>query len=94
MQPGSECRKCHVVGGSASKKSLDVAGTVYKTAHEPTDCNGVSVSGATVVITDAKGATTSLAVNTAGNFDHNDVFGFASLAKPSKPRWSTAASNA
>lgn len=86
MQPGSACRTCHVVGGSASKKSLDVAGTVYATAHEPTDCNGVSVSGATVVITDAKGATTSLTVNAAGNFSHNDTFGFAQIPKPYKAK--------
>lgn len=86
MQPGSACRTCHVAGGSASKKPFDIAGTVYATAHEPTDCNGTSVSGATVVITDANGASTSFAVNSAGNFYHNDLFGFATLAKPLKAK--------
>ena len=82
MQPGSACRSCHVVGGSASSKSWDIAGTVYATAHEPDDCNGTSAAGVTVVITDAKGGVTSLPVNSVGNFYHNDLFGFAALPKP------------
>jgi len=82
MQPGSACRSCHVVGGSAGSKSWDIAGTVYATAHEPDDCNGASAAGVTVVITDAKGGVTSLPVNGVGNFYHNDLFGFAALPKP------------
>jgi hypothetical protein len=82
MQPGSACRSCHVLGGSASGKSWDISGTVYATAHEPNDCNGVGLSGVTVEITDAKGTTTSLPVNSVGNFWHNDFFGFAAIAKP------------
>lgn len=82
MQPGSACRSCHVVGGSASSKSWDIAGTVYATAHEPNDCNGASAAGVTIVITDAKGGVTSLPVNSVGNFYHDDLFGFAALPKP------------
>lgn len=66
MQPGSSCASCHKSGSEAN--SFTIAGTVYKTAHEPTSCNGVSVSGATVVISGANGATLTLAVNAAGNF--------------------------
>ena len=44
-----------------------VAGTVYPTAHEPNDCNGVN-AGLTVVVTDANGAVTNLPVNGVGNF--------------------------
>jgi hypothetical protein len=82
MQPGSACRTCHVVGGKASSKSWDIAGTVYATAHEPDNCNGTSASGVTVIITDATGKETSLSVNSVGNFYHNDLFGFAALPKP------------
>ena len=47
-----------------------IGGTVYPTAHEPNDCDGVngSTDGATVVITDSTGATFTLNVNSAGNF--------------------------
>lgn len=47
-----------------------IGGTVYPTAHEPNDCNGVngSTDGATVVITDSTGATFTLSVNSVGNF--------------------------
>lgn len=82
MKPGYACRACHAVGGSASGKSFDVSGTVYATAHEPDDCNGVNVSGATIVITDANGQTSSLAVNSAGNFYHNDLIGFLKIPTP------------
>jgi hypothetical protein len=82
MQPGSSCNTCHVVGGSASGKTWDISGTVYPTAHEPDDCNGTSVSGVTIVITDAKGVATSLPVNAVGNFNHADLFGFAKIATP------------
>jgi mono/diheme cytochrome c family protein len=80
MKPGSECQTCHVLGGDASGKEFDIAGTVYPTAHEPDDCDGTS--SATVVITDAKGATTSLTVGTSGNFYHDNGFGFLAIATP------------
>jgi hypothetical protein len=82
MRPGEPCRKCHVVLGQATGKTFDVGGTVYLTAHEPDDCNGVNVSGAVVVITDAKGAEHTLAVNSVGNFYHNDLFGFGAFPMP------------
>ncbi len=81
MKPGSDCPTCHVLGGDASGKVFDIAGTVYPTAHEPDDCDGVST--ATVVITDAKGATTSLSVSAAsGNFYHDSALGFLPIATP------------
>jgi hypothetical protein len=82
MMPGSACRSCHVVGGKASGKSWDISGTVYATAHEPDDCNGTAASGVSVVITDANGGVTTLPVNSAGNFWHNDLLGFAAIPKP------------
>jgi hypothetical protein len=45
-----------------------LAGTVYPTAHEPIDCNGTSVSGATVVVTDAANRVITMNVNAVGNF--------------------------
>ena len=82
MKPGSACKSCHVLLGAASGKTFDVGGTVYATAHEPDDCNGVNVSGAVVVITDANNMETSLPVDAVGNFFHYDLFGFAALPPP------------
>jgi mono/diheme cytochrome c family protein len=54
---------------SSEAPVLMIGGTVYPTAHEPDDCNGVSTSaGLTVFITEANGTTHSLPVNDAGNF--------------------------
>lgn len=66
MHPGRACIDCHENGGEEDGPRLAIAGTLYPTAHEPDDCNGTS--GATVVITDANGATHSIPVNSAGNF--------------------------
>lgn len=64
MRPGGACITCHSMKGGPA---YAVAGTVYPTAHEPNDCNGVN--GATsVVVTDKNGTVTTLAVNAAGNF--------------------------
>jgi cytochrome c553 len=82
MHPGRACRSCHVVGGKATGKTFDVGGTVYPTAHEPDDCNGVSLTGVQVIITDANGQDHPLDVNAAGNFYHQDFFGFAAFALP------------
>jgi hypothetical protein len=84
MHPGLACRKCHVLGGSASKKTFDIGGTLYPTAHEPDDCNGIG--NATIVITDANGATHSLSVNAVGNFSNDDLFGIAPIPKPYKAK--------
>ena len=86
MHPGRACIDCHVAGGKAFQRSFDVAGTVYPTAHEPDDCNGVNVTGATVVITDANGQEHPLPVNSAGNFFHADLFGFAKFPMPIKAK--------
>lgn len=86
MHPGKACRSCHVVGGKASGKTFDVAGTVYASAHEPDDCNGVSVAGAKVVITDANGQDFTLDVNSVGNFEHQDFFGFLAFKLPIKAK--------
>ncbi len=64
MYPGSACTECHshLVG----TPPLTIAGTVYPTGHEPTNCNGVM--GATVEIVGADGIVFPLATNSAGNF--------------------------
>ncbi|MCA9590236.1 MAG: hypothetical protein KC657_33260 [Myxococcales bacterium] len=64
MNPGGACITCHSMRGGPR---YTVAGTVYPTAHEPNDCNGVN-AGLTVVVTDANGAVTNLPVNGVGNF--------------------------
>jgi hypothetical protein len=65
MDPGAGCMSggCHTFS-----KVLSLAGTVYPTAHEPKNCKGVSVRGMNIVITDAAGSTSKVAVNAAGNF--------------------------
>ncbi len=60
MDPGDTCTSCH--------SSFQIAGTVYPTAHEFTDCDGVTGSNLSVVITDANGTMQTLAVDAAGNF--------------------------
>lgn len=63
MHPGVACIDCH---RRKHGPPLTIAGTVYPTAHEPDDCNGIG--GATVVITDATGATFKAPVRASGNF--------------------------
>jgi hypothetical protein len=65
MHPGQACITCHTMKGGPSFK---IAGTVYPTAHEPDDCDGVA-GGLTVVVTDANGTVTNITVNSSGNFD-------------------------
>jgi hypothetical protein len=65
MRPGGACITCHTMRGGPA---YTVAGTVYPTAHEPNDCDGVN-GAVTVVVTDANGVVTSIAVNSVGNFD-------------------------
>jgi hypothetical protein len=65
MHPGGTCVACHATGEGPR---FDVAGTVYATAHEPTDCNGSNVA-VTVIIIDATGRELSLQPNTVGNFN-------------------------
>jgi hypothetical protein len=64
MHPGGACLTCHTMQGGPAYK---IAGTVYPTAHEPNDCDGVA-GALTVVVTGADGSTTNLTVNSVGNF--------------------------
>ncbi len=67
MRPGGACISCHQKAGEGPV--FAVAGTVFPTAHEPDDCDGVgSAAGAQVVITEANGNAHTLTVNQAGNF--------------------------
>jgi hypothetical protein len=65
MHPGVACINCHETRGPR----FTFAGTVFPTAHEPDDCNGLS--GVTVTVTDANGRTVTATSNSAGNFDSN-----------------------
>ncbi len=76
MRPGEACIACHKAKGVLNAL-FTVAGTVYPTAHESDDCNGVNVTGATITIVDANHKTTKFAPNTAGNF-----YGTLALAPP------------
>lgn len=67
MHPGGACINCHDKSNEAP--TFDFAGTVYPTAHEPDDCNGVaSTLGAKVVITDSQNHVFTVSTNSAGNF--------------------------
>ena len=78
MSPGDTCVSCHS-SSNGEASMLTIGGTVYPTAHEPTNCDGVSVTGATVVITDANNKVQTLTVNSVGNFQSS-----ASVAAPYK----------
>jgi hypothetical protein len=69
MQPGEPCVACHAKGEAPR---LAFGGTVYPSAHEPSQCNGAngsnSAAGAEVVVVDAAGMTFTARVNAAGNF--------------------------
>ncbi len=68
MHPGDACIACHDQSGGEAPY-FSIAGTVYQTAHEPSDCYGnVSGGGITVEITDANGYVLNLYPNVAGNF--------------------------
>jgi hypothetical protein len=70
MHPGAACINCHASGEGPR---FTFAGTVYPSAHEPTDCNGLNGPSATsqVIITDASGATFTMSVNSVGNFSYS-----------------------
>jgi hypothetical protein len=71
MHPGAACIDCHTRGVRGERgPTFSVAGTLFASGHEPTDCNGINgrSDSATVEITDATGKVTRLAVNRAGNF--------------------------
>lgn len=75
MHPGRACIACH--SGSSEEEAEEdegpqfwLAGTVYPTAHEPDECNGIdgSRTGTKIEIVDADGKVLILSVNAAGNF--------------------------
>lgn len=67
MRPGEACISCHAAEREAPK--FVVAGSVYPTSHEPSDCNGTNSGGKVViVITDANNTEHTLNVNSVGNF--------------------------
>lgn len=71
MHPGAPCLACHAMSGGPS---LRIAGTVYPTLHEPTDCNGTPrPPNLTVVVTDSRNRTFRLNVNGVGNFNTRDI---------------------
>jgi hypothetical protein len=74
MDPGQPCVSCHAAQGGPA---FVFGGTVYPTAHEPDNCNGVNgtTDGAQVVITDKNGKTITMNVNSAGNFYYSGVSG-------------------
>jgi len=82
MDPGQACVSCHAsTGGEAPR--FAIAGTVYPTAHEPDNCNGVNggTAGAAVVIVGANGQTLTLAPNTVGNFYYQGTLSTPFTAK-------------
>ncbi|UJR82245.1 hypothetical protein [Sandaracinus amylolyticus] len=69
MHPGAACIACHTSRGDGPR--LTIAGTVFPSAHEPTDCNGLAGSAdepLVVEITDANGVVTTIQANGVGNF--------------------------
>ncbi|MEO8917524.1 MAG: hypothetical protein ABI488_08865 [Polyangiaceae bacterium] len=80
MGPGRACNQCHadsnVASGENDAPIFGFAGTVYPTAHEPTDCIGAGSEGAEIVVTDANGQDWTQVVNETGNFSEDGV-GFA-----------------
>lgn len=68
MNPGQACNACHEISRGAP--TLSIAGTVYRTGHEPNNCNGGAASGTvTIEITDANGQVHNLTpFAPSGNF--------------------------
>ncbi len=66
MTPGRACIACHSGPGGDEGPRFLVAGTVYPTAHEPDDCNGIG--GVDIEITDANGDVRILSARDSGNF--------------------------
>jgi mono/diheme cytochrome c family protein len=69
MEPGGACISCHLTSEEAP--TYTIAGTVYPSAHEPDECNGVATSSSgalSVLITEATGTSHILPVNSVGNF--------------------------
>jgi hypothetical protein len=78
MHPGGACIACHEEDEGEGPQ-FAFAGTIYPTAHEPTDCNGIDgpTEKAKVVIVDKDGATFTLTANSVGNFYLEERAGIA-----------------
>jgi len=72
MNPGQACIACHATNNGPK---FTAAGTVYPTAHEPNNCDGVT-SGWTIVITDAAGNKISMTPTLSGSFDTSTAIVF------------------
>lgn len=72
MHPGRACIGCHTTWRPNPPDPLGtMAGTVYRTAHEPDDCNGLASTSAapiTISVVGFDGVTTTVAANAVGNF--------------------------
>ena len=82
MDPGQPCIACHAKSGEAPK--FAIAGTVYPSAHEPDNCNGLGGGAAgtpQVVITDANGKVTTISVGSTGNFQYEGTIALPYKAK-------------
>jgi mono/diheme cytochrome c family protein len=66
MTPGRACIACHSGPGGDEGPRFLFSGTIYPTAHEPDDCNGVG--GPTIEITDANGIVYTATARASGNF--------------------------
>lgn len=82
MQPGVACINCHNSSGGEAPR-FTIAGTLYPTAHEPNQCNGVNgtTAGAKVVITDANQKVVTLTPNGVGNFYYTGAVALPFRAK-------------
>lgn len=81
MKPGAACIHCHATGSEDDDDdeeaqtrdrgpTLSFAGTVFPSAHDEEDCNGVdgTATGTKVTLTGADGQVVTLPINAAGNF--------------------------
>jgi hypothetical protein len=79
MHPGGACITCHTTRRGAPQ--FTIAGTVYPSGHEPTDCNGAPGTGVVVEITDSNANVMNLTPNAVGNFYSTAAFAFPVTAK-------------
>lgn len=71
MHPGGACLTCHATVSNPPDPQPTMGGTVYPSAHEPDDCNGVfgdATDPIVVTVRDHDGNTISATANGAGNF--------------------------
>ncbi len=74
MRPGRACISCHATSGDPGEPpppAFSIAGTVYPSAHEPDDCNGVRGDGSAAIVVEVRGHDGNVQMlypNEAGNF--------------------------